>query len=269
MWTRIGPPFETSSTIQRASNLFSTSANIRTGLENDSKIQVLLEEKRQAFRAHQQDTNSISKEAAYKSDKNKVQAKLREMQDSWLSRKADEIQKHTDANNYKCFYDTLKTLYGPQSKGTLLLLSAEESVLITEKNAILKRRAEYFNSVLNRESTINSDTINSEAIDCMPQVPVNSELAAPPSESEVTTAIKHVSSGKAPDSDSIPAEIYKAGGPGITQNLTELFTSMWEQESIPQELKDATIVHLYKRKDNRQLCDNHWGISLQEFFSAV
>ena len=31
---------------------------------------------------------------------------------------------------------------------------------------------------------------------------------------------------------------------------------------MPQELKDAAIVHLYKRKGNRQSCDNHRGISL-------
>ncbi|XP_078077501.1 LOW QUALITY PROTEIN: uncharacterized protein LOC144499261 [Mustelus asterias] len=30
----------------------------------------------------------------------------------------------------------------------------------------------------------------------------------------------------------------------------------------PPELKDASIVHLYKRKGNRQVCDNHRGISL-------
>ena len=169
----------------------------------------------------QMDTNSTSKKAAYKSFKNKVQAKLRETQDSWLSRKADEIQKHADANNYKSLYDALKTLYGPQSKGTSPLFSADGAVLLTDKNAILQRWAEHFDSVLNRESTINS-----EAIDRMPQVPIKSELAAPSTESEVTTAIKHLSSGKAPGSDSIPAKIYKAGGPGMTQKLTEFFTSM-------------------------------------------
>uniref|UniRef100_A0A183TN45 Reverse transcriptase domain-containing protein n=1 Tax=Schistocephalus solidus TaxID=70667 RepID=A0A183TN45_SCHSO len=31
---------------------------------------------------------------------------------------------------------------------------------------------------------------------------------------------------------------------------------------VHQDFKDATIVHLYKRKGNRQLCDNHRGISL-------
>ena len=31
---------------------------------------------------------------------------------------------------------------------------------------------------------------------------------------------------------------------------------------VPQELKDASIIHLYKKKGNRQSCDNHCGISL-------
>ena len=32
--------------------------------------------------------------------------------------------------------------------------------------------------------------------------------------------------------------------------------------AIPQEFKDASIIHLYKRKGNAQVCDNHRGISL-------
>ncbi|BHF61705.1 hypothetical protein SprV_0100468100 [Sparganum proliferum] len=37
---------------------------------------------------------------------------------------------------------------------------------------------------------------------------------------------------------------------------------MWRQGEVPQDFKGATIVHLYKRKGNRQVCDNHRGISL-------
>ncbi|VDL95558.1 unnamed protein product [Schistocephalus solidus] len=37
---------------------------------------------------------------------------------------------------------------------------------------------------------------------------------------------------------------------------------MWRQEKCPQDFKDMTIVHLYKRKGNRQLCDDHRGTSL-------
>ena len=44
--------------------------------------------------------------------------------------------------------------------------------------------------------------------------------------------------------------------------LTELFRMMWREGKIPQEYKDASIVHLYKKKGNRVICDNHRGISL-------
>ena len=37
---------------------------------------------------------------------------------------------------------------------------------------------------------------------------------------------------------------------------------MWRKEAIPQEFKDASIIHLYKRKGNPQVCDIHRGISL-------
>ena len=37
---------------------------------------------------------------------------------------------------------------------------------------------------------------------------------------------------------------------------------MWRKEAIPQEFKDATIIHLFKKKGNPQVCDNHRGISL-------
>ena len=37
---------------------------------------------------------------------------------------------------------------------------------------------------------------------------------------------------------------------------------MWRKEAIPQDFNDAFIIHLYKRKGNPQVCDNHRGISL-------
>ena len=36
---------------------------------------------------------------------------------------------------------------------------------------------------------------------------------------------------------------------------------MWDEAVIPQQLKDASIIRLYK-EGNRQLCGNYRGISL-------
>ena len=72
----------------------------------------------------------------------------------------------------KKFFDALKTVYGLQSSGTTPLLSADGTSLLTDKEVILKRWAEHFDSVLNRPSSIND-----EAIDRLQQVECNRSAA--------------------------------------------------------------------------------------------
>ena len=112
----------------------------------------------------------------------------------------------------------------------------------------MKRWAEHFDSVLNRPSSIHDDAINR-----LPQVECNLLLDEFPTISETVKAIKLLSSGKAPGSDAIPAEIYKAGGTTVAKKMTELFHIMWRKEAIPQEFKDASIIHLFRLKGNPQL----------------
>ena len=110
----------------------------------------------------------VSKKAAYNNICKTVQNRLRDMQDSWLSKKAEEIQSFADRKDMKKFHDALKTIYGPKSSGATPLLSADGSTLLTDKDAILKRWAEHFNSVLNRPSSVNDNAINR-----LPQIECN------------------------------------------------------------------------------------------------
>ena len=171
-------------------------------VENDGEIQKLLNEKQELHWVYQQ--NSSSKKTAFNSIKSKVQAKLREMQDSWLTKKADKIQFYANSNNPKCFYDSLKVIYGPKTYSASQLLSAAGATLISDNDMILERWAEHFCRVLNRPSSINA-----EAIDYLPQVEVSPSLAKLPTEEEALSAIRLLSHGKAPGADSIPTEIYK------------------------------------------------------------
>ena len=68
--------------------------------------------------------------------------------------------------------------------------------------------------------------------------------------------------GKVPGPDAIDVEVLKLGRLALLTKLTELFKSFWDNEILPQEFKDATNVHLHKKKGNRRSCDNHGGISL-------
>ena len=166
------------------------------------------------------------------------------MQDSWLSKKAKEIQSFADRKDIKKFQDALKTIYVPKSSGVTPLLSSDGSTLLTDTDAILKRWAEHFNSVLNRPSSVNDNAINR-----LPQIECNVLLDEFPTVTETRKAIQHLSSGKAPGTDAIPAEVYKAGGLSMTEKLTELLQCMWRKEAIPQDFKDASIIHLYKLKE--------------------
>ena len=86
---------------------------------------------------------------------------------------------------------------------------------IIDKEAILERWAEHFNSVLNRPSSINQD-----AIDRLPQIECNVLLDEFPTVTETRKAVQQLSSGKAPGADAIPAEVYKAGGLPMAEKLT-------------------------------------------------
>nr|VZI50585.1 unnamed protein product [Spirometra erinaceieuropaei] len=224
--------------------------------ENDAAISNLLAEKNRLHKAYVDRPTEDNKAAFYRS-RRQLQQRLREMQDAWTARKAEEIQGYADRNEWKNFFSAIKAVCGPPTKGTAPLLSADGSTLLTEKTQILQRWAEHFQGVLNRSSFI-SDA----AIARLPQVETNVDLDLPPSLQETIRAVQQLSSGKAPGSDAIPAEVYKHGGPQLMDHLTALFREMWLQGEVPHDFKDATIVHLYKRKGNRQDCDNHRGISL-------
>ena len=135
--------------------------------ENNEHIQSLLDEKHRLHRAHINDPSSTAKEAAFCNIKRNIRLELRRKQDKWLSEKTNKVQCFADHNDLKNFYSALKTVYGPTSSGSSSLFSADENVLITDKEKILERWAKHFKCVLNRSSTINE-----KAIERLPQVPI-------------------------------------------------------------------------------------------------
>ncbi|BHF57553.1 hypothetical protein SprV_0100049500 [Sparganum proliferum] len=66
-----------------------------------------------------------------------VQHRLRGMQDAWTAHRAEEIQEYADCNEWKNFSFAIKVVYGPSTKGTAPLHSADGSTLLTEKTQIL------------------------------------------------------------------------------------------------------------------------------------
>ena len=88
------------------------------------------------------------------------------------------------------------------------------------------------------------------------------ELDALPTKEELSKAINELSSGKAPGNDGIPVEVLKSGKPTLLEPLHTLLCKCWKEGHIPQDLRDANIVTLYKNKGDRGDCNNYRGIAL-------
>ena len=48
----------------------------------------------------------------------------------------------------------------------------------------------------------------------------------------------------------------------MLDKLQDLFTSCWDKVTLPQDLRDAVNVSLYKSKGEKSDCSNYRGITL-------
>ncbi|BHF78566.1 hypothetical protein SprV_0602167900 [Sparganum proliferum] len=188
--------------------------------DNDAVISNLLAEKNRLHKAYIDRPTEDNRAAFYRS-RRLVQQRLREIQEAWTACKAEEIQGYADRNEWKNFFAAITTVYVPSTKGTAPLLSADGSTLLTEKTQILQRWAEHFRG--------RPSTISNVAITHLSQVEANADLDLSLLSRKPSVPCSSSPGRKAPRSDAIPAEVYKHGGPQLTDNLTENFQEMWSQ----------------------------------------
>ena len=74
------------------------------------------------------------------------------MLDQWWLDKAAEVQHYADTHNAKKFFSSLKNVFGPSASGSAPLLSSDGKTLIMDQ--------EHFSTLLNRPSSVDSDTLN-------------------------------------------------------------------------------------------------------------
>ena len=120
----------------------------------------------------------------------------------------------------------------------------------------LQRWRSHFEGVLNVESTFLVSAI--QAVDHHPTRDVMSE---PPNEEEVRDALKGLKSNKAGGKDGIIPEMVKHLGSNHLDYVLDLFRTVWKEESVPSEWRDAILVPIPKKGD-LSIYDNWRGISL-------
>ncbi|RXN14061.1 RNA-directed DNA polymerase from mobile element jockey-like protein [Labeo rohita] len=189
-------------------------------------MEPVTEAKRKAFLAYKAKL-SPSTLQALRTARNKAQQTARHCANTYWLSLCSSIQAAADIGNARGMYEGIKKAIGPTPSKTAPLKSKTDTAL----NAI-------------------------------PDLPVMEELDTPPTVEELSKAIDCLACGKAPGNDGIPPEVLKSGKPALLQPLHNLLCLCWEQGYIPQDMRDAKIITLYKNKGDRSDCNNYRGISL-------
>ena len=82
----------------------------------------------------------------------------------------------------------------------------------------------------------------------------------PPTETEVSDAIKRLKLRRAAGPDDLPPVLFKTGSPTLMRVITQLFKSIWQSESVQESWGESTVIPIFKK--GRTVCENCRGISL-------
>ncbi|XP_063534978.1 uncharacterized protein LOC134744961 [Cydia strobilella] len=164
------------------------------------------------------------------------------------------IQRCQSVGDYRGMYQGIKTAIGPTSRKRACIKDLNGDP-ITEKHQQLQRWAAHYSSLYSEE--INVDA---EALASLPTFSTLLELDAPPTPAEFQAALNGLKLGKSAGRDNLPAEVIKLKC--VSLPLYKILLKCWEEGTIPQDMRDADIVTLYKGKGDRGDCNNYRGISL-------
>ena len=154
--------------------------------------------------------------------------------------------------------------FGPYAIKTAPLKTTTGEI-ITDRAKQMERWAEHYLELYSRETVVTDTAVGNSS-----PLPVMEELDDPPTIEELSKAIDSLASGNAPGNDGIPPEVIKAGkDTSLLEHLHELLLQCWEEGSVPQDLRDANSITLYKNKGDRSDCNNYRGISLLRIVGKI
>ena len=201
--------------------------------------------------------------AALRTARNEAQRTARYCANQYWLNLCHSIQEAADKGNRRGVYEGMKKALGPSARKTAPLKSSTGEI-ITDRSKQMDRWAEHYQDLYLREGVVTEAALNS-----IPSLPVMEELDTPPILEELSKANDSLAHGKAPGGDGIPAEGLQCAKSTLLHHLYELLCQCWEDGYVPQDMRDANIVSLYKNKGDRSDCNNYRGISLLSVLGKV
>ena len=226
------------------------------------EMEPVTEAKRKALLDHKQKPCPSTRDAL-KAARSKAQQTARCCANEYWQSLCARIEAGADCSYTRGMYEGIKTATGPTRVKTAPLKS-KSGETITDQSQQLQRWVKHYLELYAMQNII-TDT----ALNALPSLPVMEELDDLPTEGELSKAIDSLACGKAPGKDGIPPELLKQGKLTLLQPLHKLLCLCWEQGHIPQDMRDANIITLYKIKGDRSDCNNYRRISLLSIVGKV
>lgn len=226
------------------------------------KIQPFLDVKRNALLAYKANPtrDNLFKLRKARNDSQRIARQC--INEYWLELSQD-IQRAADSGNIRKMYEGIKKAIGPTPTKTAPLKSLSGD-LITDKEKQLQRWVEHYAELYSR-----LNTVRPSVFEALEQLPTLNELDNTPTLEELSHAIDQLTPGKAPGNDSIPPDLLKKCKSSLLVPIHNIMVKCWSEGAVPQDMRDAKIVTLFKNKGERSDCNNYRGISLLSIVGKV
>lgn len=218
-------------------------------------LEPLIEKKRAALMAYKQDPSHRNL-TVLKSARSLVQREARRCANDYWTELSENIQSAAASGNVKKMYEGIKMALGPRKNKSAPIKSAT-GVVLTDKSQVMERWVEHYSELYSRQNLVAE-----HVLEAAEDLPTMSELDDEPSLTELRKAVDSLTSGKAPGTDGIPPDLIKQCKTSLLPHLYNLLIKCWREGHIPQDMRDAKIITLYKNKGERSDCNNYRGISL-------
>ena len=121
---------------------------------------------------------------------------------------------------------------------------------------------EHYSDIYSRENIVSPSAL--DAVECLPTM---EELDTEPTLEELSKATDSLA--QAPGSDGIPPDLIKHCKTNFLHSLHVLLCQCWQEGAVPQDMRDAKIITLFKNKRERTDRNNNRDISLLSVIGNV
>lgn len=224
---------------------------------------ISIRHKNRLYRRHREKPNNESRKAAYKNYSHKLINLLRKAEKDFYT-KLLISEKASLQNIWKIY----RHLMGKNKNKTTSIINklVTEDGIVTGNTTIANAFNDYFCTVGQKLSRNFADNHNYKHY--LTGNHIESMFFNPVTEDEVNREIERLPLNKAPGYDGIPPKLIKYTAPYIIKSLTHIYNLSLLQGCVPDQLKIAKIIPIYKKKSKIDP-GNYRPISLLSIFNKL